>query len=131
MEPRIIALACTDILSMKASLYKEKSSLLISSLLGCSIDVSQTTRIPITWAGLNLTGKLIYLSSETTGGTPSASIQMLDLSTGEVTTIFSAPTGDWFFYVTISRDAKQLVMCYIPQSNLGSNDPPLLESTPD
>jgi Tol biopolymer transport system component len=113
-------------------------------LFRCSIDVSQPaiptsdseigsasplppplaiSKVPITWANLNLSGRLVYISLDSLDNEVSPSIQILDLATGEVATIFRSPKGAWIFYVTLSTDAKQLVMSYIPpsQSTASSN----------
>ena len=114
--------------------------LLVLSLFGCSIDVAQPvvqtpvgpvpptspitgnttpsvmgTTVPVTWAGLNLTGKLVYASASLTDVTP-ISIQTLDLITGEIKTVFTTTGDAWVFYMTISPDEKQLVMSYAPPS---------------
>ena len=80
-----------------------------------------TTTIPVTWANLNLTGKLIYINaSQGSNGNPNLSIQALDLITGVITTIFQGPELSWIYYVTISPDEKQLVMSYsVPSQNQG------------
>ena len=86
-----------------------------------------TTTIPVTWANLNLTGKLIYISAiHQSNGNPLLSIQALDLGTGLVTTIFQGPDVSWIYYVSVSPDEKQLVMAYSspPQGQSASN--PLL-----
>ena len=77
--------------------------------------VSRATNLPLTWSELNLTGKLVYIAASTSGD-PKPKIQVLDLATGEIKTIFSTTTDDWIFYLTISPDAKQSVMSYIPPS---------------
>jgi len=72
-----------------------------------------TTTIPVTWANLNLTGKLVYISAYQGGsGNPILSIQALDLVTGVITTIFQGPEISWIYYATVSPDEKQLVMSY-------------------
>jgi len=72
-----------------------------------------TTTIPVTWANLNLTGKLVYISAYEGGsGNPILSIQALDLVTGVITTIFQGPEISWIYYVTVSPDEKQLIMSY-------------------
>ena len=76
------------------------------------------TQVPVTWAHLNLTGKLVYLSSALEGDQWTSSIQMLDLVTGEAATLFSLP-GTWVYYATVSPDAKMLAMSYAPPK--GSN----------
>lgn len=107
----------------------------------CSIDISPTgetptaaiipaadststlpvTRVPVTWAHLNLTGKLVYLNSTMEGDQLTSNIQLLDLVTGEVATFFSISPA-WVYYATISPDAKTLVISYAPpqQSNSSS-----------
>src|SRR6266498_710350 len=87
-----------------------------------SVSVYPMTHIPVTWNALKLTGKLIYISSTTEGDLPSGNIQMLDLVTGDIATIFSAP-GGWVYYATVSPDAKQLIISYAPpmQKNSSSN----------
>jgi Tol biopolymer transport system component len=108
-------------------------------LSSCSIEINQTTEIPptpsiestpttsstssfptthtpVTWANLNLTGKLIYLNSSMENNSLIARIQMLDLTTGDIATIFGAPPGGWVYYMTVSPDTKNMVMSYIPPS---------------
>lgn len=110
---------------------------LVLGLFGCSIDISQptipstkltpttspdqlaipsaqTTKVPVTWDNLNLTGKLVYISSELLDDFPSSKVQVLDLATGETTTIFRAPKGAWIFYMSASPNADQIAMSYIP-----------------
>ena len=122
---------------MKKILSVSIYALIVFSLLGCTMDVSQptilsptetattsandnstpapqTTNVPMSWASLGLTGKLVYISSENLDGTVSIGIKILDLSNGAVSTVFTAPDGAWIFYLTVSPDAKQLVMSYIP-----------------
>ena len=116
---------------------------LLLGLLGCSINISQppvptptfetisttpigdvpdsatpaagSTTIPITWSGLNLTGRLVYISA-TSGDELASKIQVLNLVTGEITTRFTTTQQAWIFYLTISPDSKNLVMSYIPPS---------------
>src|SRR5688500_16169426 len=82
---------------------------LLSAISGCSIQVSQDTisslplqatsadpslptfKIPVTWAHLNLTGKLIYISAGQSGNSAYMRIQSLDLLTGQGATIYQAP----------------------------------------
>ncbi len=79
------------------------------------------TQIPVTWASLNLTGKLIYISVRLEGSTYAVSLQMLDLVTGNSTVIFSAPKNTWIYYVTVSQDHKQLIMSYAPPHDENPN----------
>lgn len=78
------------------------------------------TTIPVTWGSLNLSGKLVYMSSIQTTSNPIMSIQALDLATGSVTTVFQAPPTAWIDFVTVSPDAKQLVMAYLPGRGSGT-----------
>jgi len=111
-------------------------------LSGCSIDISQQVTnvgpsqtnqaespnqsskyIPVVWKNLNIKGKLIYITSGF-GSQQGAlvtliAIQVLDLSNGNVKTIFEAPPGAWIDFLTVAPDGKQLVMEYVP----GGNDP--------
>jgi Tol biopolymer transport system component len=81
-----------------------------------------TTNIPVTWANLNLTGKLIYLKGDLEENTFTIDIQSLDLVTGVITTIFKGPKYSWIYYVAVSPDGMQLIMSYIaPPAN---NTPP-------
>jgi hypothetical protein len=105
----------------------------------CSIEINQTsgppiqsntpaisstsivagTRVPVTWAHLDLTGKLVYLSSTMEGDALTSDIQMLDLVTGSISTIFNIPSA-WVYYAAVSPDAKMLVMSYAPPSQPNS-----------
>lgn len=140
---------------MKIKLLLALHCLLILCLFGCSIDVAQpttisevgpaaptfavstnnaapgvTTNVPVTWANLNLTGKLVYTSSVSNGNAPSMRIQVLDLATGEINKVFTTSEDAWVFYMTISPDAKQLVMSYIPPSEGGSSPSRALYTMP-
>jgi Tol biopolymer transport system component len=109
---------------------------LVLGIVGCSIDISQptipastltpttipdqltapsvqTTKAPVTWSNLNLSGKLVYINSELLDNFPSSKIQALDLATGETKTIFRAPKGAWIFYMSTSSVTNQIVMSYI------------------
>ena len=115
---------------------------LIFTLLvcGCSIEIDQTsevpapvspppissspslpvTQAPITWAHLNLTGKLVYLSSTTEGDKIASEVQILDLATGNIATIFKASPA-WVYYATVSPDSKTLVISYSPPRKANSS----------
>lgn len=73
-----------------------------------------TTQIPVTWGDLNLTGRLVYINGFLVDNVFSLQIQILDLETGEITTIFDAPKYSWIYYVTVSSDNQQIVMSYSP-----------------
>jgi Tol biopolymer transport system component len=131
------------LLQMKKRFTLAVYCIVVLYLIGCSIDISQpvaptpisevtstpptgnipdnatpakgATTVPITWADLNLTGRLVYIAVSS-GDDRASKIQVLNLATGEIKTIFTTTKDDWIFYVTISPDAKQLVMSYIPPS---------------
>ena len=87
-----------------------------------STSLFPVTHAPVSWAHLNLTGRLIYLSSMGESGELTSNIQILDLATGEIKTLLSIP-GAWMYYATVSPDAEFLVMSYAPpnQSNSSSS----------
>ena len=80
----------------------------------------QTTKVPITWANLNLSGRLVYINTDLSDSITSPGIHVLDLATGEATTIFHSPEGGWIFYAAITPDAKWLTISYAPPSQPGS-----------
>jgi Tol biopolymer transport system component len=79
------------------------------------------TQLPVKWANLNLTGKLIYTSS-TNDQPPATKIQVLDLKSGDLATIYDSSDG-WMYYATVSPDEKTLAVSYSPagQANASSN----------
>jgi WD40 repeat protein len=85
-------------------------------------NVVTTTQIPVTWSNLNLTGRLVYINGTVAEDVFHLEIQVLDLLTGEVTTIFDAPKYSWVYYISVSPDHKQLLMTYSPPP--GDNEPP-------
>jgi Tol biopolymer transport system component len=68
-----------------------------------------------------LTGRLVYILGTAVDNVFSLKIQILNLVTGEVTTIFDAPKYSWIYYITVSPDGKQLLMSYAPPP--GENEP--------
>ena len=91
-----------------------------------------TTKISVTWASLNLTGKLVYTMGDIQVDALTVDIQSLDLTTGVITTIFKAPKYSWIYYVTVSPDDKQLIMSYIaPPTNTAPARPALYLLTLD
>jgi len=77
-------------------------------------NIVTTTQVPVTWSGLNLTGRLVYINGILVDNVFSLQIQVLNLMTGEVMTIFNAPKYSWIYYVTVSPDNTQVVMSYSP-----------------
>lgn len=124
---------------MKKTHFLYRSMLSILLMCSCTVEIKQVnetsqvetpvisstsnfpiTQVPITWAHLRLTGKLVYLNSTMEGDNLTSHIQMLDLSTGESATIFSA-TPAWIYYATVSPDAKSLVISYAPPRQSASS----------
>jgi Tol biopolymer transport system component len=72
------------------------------------------TQIPVTWANLHLTGKLVYGMGSVENNNYIIRIQVLDLETGEVSIVYTVPINGWIYYVSVSPDSKQLIMSYSP-----------------
>jgi hypothetical protein len=127
-------------------MFTTRSSYLLSIfaliVCGCSIEVAQpiqrtptplleeipatsstsllpATQVPVSWGHLNLTGRLIYISSTRADNSVMTNIQMLDLGTGIVATLFQAPES-WVYYATVSPDAKTLIISYAPPEPSGA-----------
>ena len=122
---------------------------MIFNLVGCSIDVNQPaiatapvsnplvtptlvtapnestsssgSSRPVTWAGLNLTGRLVYTRVSSNNDVSALSVETLDLVTGEIKTIFTAPEDAWIYYSAVSPDGSQLVISYVPPSETNPN----------
>jgi Tol biopolymer transport system component len=117
-------------------------AIVVIFLYGCSIDNSRptfvmnsvptesenssgtSTKIPVTWGSLNLSGRLVYIHSDI-ASSKRLSLQMsiltLDLKTGDITTVFQAPDGALIGYASVSPDSQQLIMSYsLPQHNAAS-----------
>jgi hypothetical protein len=77
-------------------------------------NIVTTTQIPVTWGDLNLTGRLVYINGTVVDNVFSLQIQVLNVVTGEITTIFDAPKYSWIYYVTVSPDNTQVLMSYSP-----------------
>jgi Tol biopolymer transport system component len=74
-----------------------------------------SAKIPVTWAGLNLSGKLVYsLGAVDKDNNYIVQIQALDLLTGAVTVVYTAPLNAWIYYISLSPDGTQVVMSYSP-----------------
>ena len=77
-------------------------------------NIVTTTQIPVTWADLNLTGRLVYINGVSVDNVFRLQVQILDLVTGEIATIFDAPKYSWIYYLSVSPDNTQLLMSYNP-----------------
>lgn len=126
---------------MKKNFSRVFYLLIIISLMGCTIDVSQppTATLPVnnnipdiatetkspsdstrsvTWAALNLTGHLVYSRLSSSDDISALSIETMDLATGEIKKIFTAPEDAWVYYSSVSPDGKQLIISYVPPSSI-------------
>src|SRR5258706_16064765 len=73
---------------------------------------NMVANIPITWADLNLTGRLVYISVTQGSNGPILGINILNLITGEIDQVFKGPDISWIYYLSIAPDNKLLVMSY-------------------
>ena len=104
-QPTVVTPAST-LESIPPTLASEESS--------PQTNIVTTTQIPVTWGDLNLTGRLVYINGTVVDNVFSLQIQVLNLVTGEITTIFDAPKYSWIYYVTVSPDNTQVLMSYSP-----------------
>ncbi len=106
------------------------SNLFLAAILlfGCSANVEQSPvstspnagpdkQIPITWADLNLTGRLLFINYDSSDFSSAPGIQSLDLATGTISTLFQTESGGWIYYISASPDGKTLVISHIPPSD--------------
>ena len=100
------------------------------AISSCSIEVAQptvetptsqpdallsTTQIPVTWANLNLTGRLVYsIGSVDKDNNYRIQIHILDLLSGEDTTVYTTPINAWIYFLSVSPDGTQLIMSFSP-----------------
>lgn len=89
-----------------------------------------TTILPVTWANLNLSGKLVYTSAVFQNQSATTGIRLLDLTTGIVTTIFHVPEGGWVDAVAVSPDHQQMILSYAPPTNAPAGGPRALYRLP-
>ncbi len=78
---------------------------------------SNSVTIPVTWAGLNLTGRLVHaLGAVDSANNYIAQIRVLDLSTGHLAVVYTAPVNASIYYLSVPPDGRQVVMSYSPPS---------------
>jgi Tol biopolymer transport system component len=83
---------------------------------------TNSAKIPVTWASLNLTGKFVFsMGAVDKDNNFIVQIQVLDLATGKITVAYRAPLNGWIYYVSVSPDAKQIVMSYSPPTGENPN----------
>ncbi len=105
---------------------------------------SNAATIPVTWAGLNLTGRLVHnLGAVDAANNYIVQIRVLDLVTGHLAVVNTAPINASIYYISVSPDGRQVVMSYSPPSQenpdvvqgiylmpLDDSEPPQLLFTP-
>jgi Tol biopolymer transport system component len=84
---------------------------------------SLNSSIPVTWADLNLRGRLIYSTVSSEADEFISNIKVLDLATGELSSVFTVNGNAWIYYLAVSPDENHLIMSYAPPSapNAGSS----------
>ena len=75
---------------------------------------SSNSQVPVVWADLKLSGKLVFVRTTQNSNEAVLSVQELDLATGDLSTLFQAPSLSWIYTMSVSPDAKTLVMAYNP-----------------
>jgi len=76
---------------------------------------ANSIKIPLTWASLELKGKLIYsIGALDKDNNLIVQIQALGLMTGELNVLYSAIQDGWIYYVSVSPDGKDVVLSYSP-----------------
>jgi Tol biopolymer transport system component len=76
---------------------------------------SNSMNIPVTWANLNLNGKLVYsLGALDKNNNLIVQVQTLNLLTGDIDVLYSAVRDGWIYYATVSPDGKKIAMSYSP-----------------
>ena len=95
----------------------DTSSTTVPQQLGSSGSPAPTNvKIPITWGNFGLSGKLVFISGGKQPYSITLTIQVINLTNGEISTLYQAPDNSWINSITISPDNKQLVMSYSPPS---------------
>jgi len=116
-----ILILCSCSIEVNQAVESTPAPLIEATPATASTSLFPVTTVPVTWADLNLSGKLVFLSSSAENNVLIASVQMLDLSNGTIATLFSAPLGAWIYYLTVSPDSRQIIMSYEPPPQPGSD----------
>ncbi len=79
--------------------------------------------LPVTWNELGLSGKLIYIAGFLQGNQISTDVRSLDLTNGNLSTLFQIPSEDWLESAVVSSDSKQFVLSVgLPVNSSGQTD---------
>jgi Tol biopolymer transport system component len=71
-------------------------------------------QLAVTWQDLDLGGHFVYLAGEVTGAYLLVDVQVLDLKTGNIRTLFQSTPGAWVSAEAVSPGGKQIVLSYQP-----------------
>src|SRR6185295_9379114 len=101
------------------------------SIAGCSVEVNQSpvvvspiastqnpnespapAKVPVSWASLNLTGKLVFVAAN--NATNKVTVQSLNLENGDLVTIFQVPLRGWVDGVAVAPDHQTLILSFSP-----------------
>lgn len=74
----------------------------------------------VTWGGLELTGRLVYVRLSSNNDVSAMSVEVLNLGTGEVDTVFTAPEDAGIYYASVSPASPQLIISFSSPPSLGS-----------
>ena len=76
---------------------------------------SNSVKMPVTWANLNLSGKLVYsLGALDKNNNLIVQLQALDLLNGNLNVLYSAVQDGWIYYASVSPDEKEIAISYSP-----------------
>ena len=115
--PPTTTLPATSVNPASTTAVPATSAIPASTAAGPTPSVTPTIlKIPVTWTGLNLSGRLIYIDNGQGIGTSGMAVEALDLKTGEIKTIFQSPQSSWIYSVSVSLGNNELVMAYGPAS---------------
>jgi len=105
-----------------------------------TVDPAQrSATLPVTWADLKLSGRLIYLAGFQMDNNPYVQLENLDLVSGVVTTLYQSPPTWWISAASVSPDENQVALSYATPTNFpaiylmpldGTSTPRLLFSPP-
>jgi Tol biopolymer transport system component len=77
-------------------------------------------RIPVSWANLHLTGKLVFTAANEQQSNPTQIIQILDLASGVIKPILQTAGLSWIYYTSVSSADQEIVVSYEPVPGAGS-----------
>jgi len=70
--------------------------------------------VPVTWGDLHLSGQIVFIMSKQKARAQGQVLAKLDLATGELKTLFEPPRNTWIVGLAVSPDNKQVLLAYAP-----------------